>query len=137
MTFSKSLPASIVRQETYSGGQSRHDFATPWGHGTISRTATPFDRVGRLHGTLTGWGYDVSFTETATAEEAARRVMAHVMVFVMPPEGLDEAVSCLWDIIEFHKDRVEVALAPIDTRSVVGRGRVVEVTERSPLTLGD
>jgi hypothetical protein len=58
------------------------------------------------------------------------------MVFAMPPQGLDESVSSLWDIIDFHRDRVEPSRRAIEGRDLVN-GRVVEVGDRSPLTVED
>jgi hypothetical protein len=56
------------------------------------------------------------------------------MVFAMPPQGLDETVSSLWDIIDFHRDRVEFSPRAIEGRELL-TGRVVEVGDRSPLTV--
>ena len=103
----------------------------------ISRTDQMI-RNDPLHGAVAGAGYGVEFSNQLTsAEEALRRLLAHVMIVAMPPEGLGETVECLSDVIEFHQDRVAAFAAPKKQRSIERRGRVTDVTDRSPLTIAD
>jgi hypothetical protein len=134
VTSSQSWTRSIVKQETSLDGLSLNVFRTPWGHATISVSENPVP--GRVHGVLSGGGYDFSFEGESSSREAALRIAAHFIVFAMPPGGLDETVSTLGEIAEFHNERALVTPAlPSPGRTHIGR--VVEVAERSPLTLSE
>lgn len=87
---------------------------------------------------MSGGGYEFAFDgEAASAREAALRVIAHFMVFAMPPSGLDETVSSLGEIVEFHNERIVTAPPALEPARKFGSGKVVDVRDRSPLTLAD
>jgi hypothetical protein len=72
--------------------------------------------------------------DVVPAEEIVGRMIVSFIAFTLPPRGLDEAVTSLWEMFEYYRD------APASAQSLPGSskllsGTVVGKGERSPLAL--
>jgi hypothetical protein len=104
----------------------------PWGHATISRSDLP-----QVPGEESRHRYQLTFSQDAVAgQEVVTKFVASCIVFAMPPRGLEEAVTSLWDIFEYHREESTAALpAAPDHKflaaTVVGHG------DRGPLAISE
>jgi hypothetical protein len=61
---------------------------------------------------------------TTTAEPVAyrlKRMMGFALMFAMPSDGLDEALSSLEEIIQFRLERLQTLALPAQVRRSVGK----------------
>jgi len=99
----------------------------PWGHATISR----FDLPPSAEAETPKHQYRLTFSPDAAAgQEILSRFVASCIVFALRPEGLEEAVTSLWDIFDFHRNQPS-SLA-IESGQFLMTGTVVGQGERTP-----
>ena len=131
MQFLSRLTSSTDRQATYSDGPSSLAWGLPWGSVTISRAEGHSVEFDDLSGTLCAGGYDLAFTTGGVGqEEVTKRMMAHALLFMMPPNGLDEAVEpsapTSWSLTEALERRVgfryeaSPAVGPVKQGEILG-----------------
>ena len=68
-------------------------------------------------------------------DEEVKRLAAYAMVFLMPQKGLDEAVTSLYEMLEFYGEPVASAIPPVTTRWT--SGVIVSKRDRPSLSLAD
>jgi hypothetical protein len=79
----------------------------------------------------------VSFWAHGDGEESYRRIWGCIILGLMPPEGLEEAVDSLREILEFRLENARLAQAQDRTNVHYGLGPVVSVSQRPDLVLAD
>ncbi len=105
---------------------------------TISRAEGHSVEFDDLSGTLCAGGYDLAFTTGGVGqEEVTKRMMAHALLFMMPPNGLDEAVESLGEMLEFHRDRMMLLAAPVQQRVIERKAKITALAERTHFVVAD
>jgi len=103
----------------------------PSGRATISRSDLP-----QVPGEEPRHRYQLMFSQDAVAgQEIVTRFVASCMVFAMPPRGLEETVTSLWDIFEYHRE--ELAALPTAPNDKYVTGTVVGHGDRGPLAISE
>jgi hypothetical protein len=88
-------------------------------------------------GTVNAPGYRFAFEQTEMPhDEMVKRALAQLMIVLVPSSGLDETVSCLRDIFEFHH-RSALGAIPATIERVDRKGLIVGQSDREPLVIGD
>jgi len=129
--------SSIANPGTFSVGPYVRPFETPFGHVLLSRDCSSEDiGVGAIKGLVTTGEYELSFeSQHDEGNEALRRLVAYFLVTVMPTEGLDEGLTSLRDIFEYHDENQRFAVPEMpDTQE--HHGVVVSYEERAPFVIG-
>ncbi len=78
------------------------------------------------------WTKDKSCTCTAVN----KREQCYVLISLMPTEGIDETLTSLIEILEYHRESAQYSL-PEPEIVPRGIGEVVSIVERPPLVISD
>jgi hypothetical protein len=84
---------------------------------------------------VTTGAYNLSFQADGDEHDALERLVAHFLVSVIPAAGLEESVRCLYDIFEFHEEKLHALPTAPSTRH--GTGTITRHQERSPFVVGE
>lgn len=88
-------------------------------------------------GTVNSSGQVFSFwSEHQGQREIIKRFLGHILISQMPPEGIDEALVSLREILEYHRGNAFYKLSePEIIRR--GTGKVTEASERPDLVISE
>lgn len=89
-----------------------------------------------MQGTVNSPGQEFRFWAESLGENAVKRAMGCVIMFAMPEEGVEEAISTLRDIYQFSTEATALAL-PAPTRRQRLPGKVVAKSERPALVISE
>lgn len=89
-----------------------------------------------FQGTVNTAGQGLSFKFEGEGGEALLRLLGCVIVTMMPEEGLEEALTSLKDIFEFHVESAHYESLPTVT-SRRGIGNVVNTSMRPDLVISE
>jgi hypothetical protein len=133
------LTPSTNRLVTFSGGLSHRSSVKPWDlshwNDTHGDHFVILGGSGSFGATVNRAGYEFHISGKELSEDALKRGIAFLLVFGMPPEGLDESLQYLGETFSFYRDAVQPAIES-KPRHIVGNGRLVEKTDRAPFVLG-
>jgi len=88
-----------------------------------------------MTGRVTSGPFSLAFESDNSQEEAVRRLIAYFLVSAMPAPGLDETVTTLHEMLEFHDEGLRLAPArrPVGK---LGSGTVSRLEDRPAFALG-
>ncbi len=126
---------SIGWPETYSGGLSPRSSAE-------LLSPKPFNETGdglpppyfQIRASVTTTDEEIWFSSARAGGDPLKRLVGCWILATLPSDGIDEAISALGDIFEFHYAR-SAMIAPPVTRTLRTRGKVVRTSIRPPLEL--
>ena len=131
-------PSSTDSQETSSDGPSPQDskrrsvlvqWDKAWGAGALSGH--------RFYSTATHTGDTVSFMAYGDGDESLRRILGCILLGAMPPEGLEEAIDSLKEILEFRLENERLAQLRTQPAVQYGLGTIVHSGPRPNLVLAE
>lgn len=91
--------------------------------------------IADVGGSVTSTGYQMTFSSQAKGVEALKLTLGCFLLGSLPSAGLDEALTSLQDIWEYH--RTQLALPHVPFQGTVSVSRVVSESGRLPLRLND
>ncbi|MDP2673714.1 MAG: hypothetical protein Q8Q00_02270 [Dehalococcoidia bacterium] len=89
-----------------------------------------------LHGTVNSLGQQVSMWAERGGDDVAKRAIGCWMLFIMPEEGVDEALTSLKEMVEYHYETSRGILSP-PAKTLTQRGRIVGTAERPDLIISE
>ena len=117
---------------TFSGGQQLPVYKKP-----LSRWLSNEDIEVQaiVHGTVNSPWQELSFTFEGEGASALKRTIGCTIVWAIPDEGIDEALTKLADIYSFTIESASLRLAPPPPETRKGHGRIMASSERPELVI--
>ena len=137
MTFPQFSAGSTGLSETSSDGLSVQNYTRLWNPErlVLKSDQGPAIRASFL-GTVNSPGQAFSFWTESGGEEAIKRLLGCVLVSIIPAEGIDEALTSLKEILEYHLENVRYKL-PEPEITHRGTGKISGISERPDLIISE
>ena len=127
---------SIDSSETSSDGRLLQNYTTLLNPRTSSQWNDFDDAYITFGGTVDSSGRALQFSTEGTGEAALKRFLGCWAIQVMPEEGIDEVLTLLKDVLEFHRQAIFFGLPePQPVRRVTGRA--ISISERPDIVLSE
>ena len=88
-----------------------------------------------LQGTVGSYQQELAFSYSGDAEDVKKRWLGCALLFAMPKQGLEEALTSLMDILEFNFANRYLKIAPVTT--IEGSGKFVDISERPDIVINE
>lgn len=110
---------------------------TPLSHSRFSDDPAPVESVYAVFsGTVNSPGQELSFWIEAGGEDALRRLVGCAILVAIPEEGMEEALTSLRDILDFHYER-QYVLPPAGVTTQRRAGSIARTAKRPDLAISE
>jgi hypothetical protein len=86
--------------------------------------------------TANTYEFEISIRSKGDKLDTVKRLFGHLLVMLMPTEGMDETLSSLRDIYGYHLENLEYLLPEIE-ETQRGTGKVVNIAEAPTLFISE